>query len=680
MKVMDDTQAVQDELQTDPAEEAQALADQAQQLITDQYWAAKPKHELGPAMRTKIDDYAKYLEQSGIAPELRDSYRNFYGSTEIETTGDQGELQKIHVNNYASLIRSILNFITSQKPAFTGHATNTDTQSQAQTILSSSILDYYLREKRLERSFREATELALFLREGWMSVQWNASLGQVYAINPETKQPIYDGDVEVAVHKLPDVIRDVTKRDSKYFGWLIIREFKNKYDLAAKFPEHAAELVNMKNELEVIGNLRRDAIAYSYDSDEIECYTLFHEKTPAMPQGRIAMLVDADLILLDAPLPYRKTPAFKISTEDLIGTAFGHSQALDLLPLQKAFDTLHSTILSNQNAFGVQNVTVKKGAGVSISQISGGMNLIEVNDHTDIQPLNLTQTPAEVFNYAQMLEKIQETLSGVNATARGNTTAGMSGAAMALLQSTAIQYSSGLQQSFTSLVEDVGTSIIQLLQDYAVTPRIASIVGKHNRPLLKEFKNTDLDQISRVTVDSTNALSKTDSGRLTIADALLQKGLITRPEQYLMLIQTGQLDNMYESETSELLLIRRENEDLADGKSAIAVVTDNHAMHILEHKSVLASPEARQTPQIVQATTAHLQEHLNFLETASPQLLQLMKQQPIAPPQPQGPPANAPQVMNPQTPVQTQAQGVQGPRMPVNPLTKQRFDPQNPGA
>ena len=51
-----------------------------------------------------------------------------------------------------------------------------------------------------------------------------------------------------------------------------------------------------------------------------------------------------------------------------------------------------------------------------------------------------------------------ETLSGVNSVARGNPEASLqSGTALAMVQSQALQFMSGLQQSYIQLIEDVGT-------------------------------------------------------------------------------------------------------------------------------------------------------------------------------------------------------------------------------
>ena len=112
------------------------------------------------------------------------------------------------------------------------------------------------------------------------------------------------------------------------------------------------------------------------------------------------------------------------------------------------------------------------------------------------EAMNFTQTPAEVFRFIEMLKSEMETISGVNSVARGNPEASLkSGTALALVQSMALQFISGLQQQYVQLVEDVGTGLISMLRDFAQVPRIAMIAGKANQSYIaEEFSGDDLSQ------------------------------------------------------------------------------------------------------------------------------------------------------------------------------------------
>jgi hypothetical protein len=371
-----------------------------------------------------------------------------------------------------------------------------------------------------------------------------------------------------------------------------------------------------------------------------------------MPEGRYMLYLDKDVVLLDSPMPYRTLPIYAIHAGHYLGTPYGYTPLFDILPLQDAVNSLYSTVLTNQTAFGVQNILVPRGADISIESLSGNLNVIEANMQAgQIQPLNLTQTPKEIFDFIQMLEKVMETISGVNSVARGNPDPNLrSGNALALVQSMTLQYMSGLQQSYVGVVEDVGTGIINALKDHAQVPRIATIVGKSNRSYLKEFTGDDLSSVSRIIVDIGNPLARTTAGRVEMAEQLLQMQAIKTPEQYFSVINTGQLDVMTEDTQSQLFLIKAENERFVNGEAVVAVFTDEHALHIKEHAAVLSDPELRLEPTILQGVSKHIQEHIDLLRNTSPEVLQILGQQPLAPQQ------------NPNQPQQQQDN--QNPKMP----------------
>jgi hypothetical protein len=340
-----------------------------------------------------------------------------------------------------------------------------------------------------------------------------------------------------------------------------------------------------------------------------------------------------------------------MSPADILGTPYGYTPLFDILPIQDAVNSLYSTILTNQSTFGVQNIYVPEGANISISQLEGGMNVISSSrDAGKPEPMNFTQTPPEIFTFLGLLEKAQETVSGVNSVTRGNPEASLkSGNALALVQSMSLQFISGLQQSYVQMIEDVGTGLIAMLRDFASVPRIAAIAGKDQRTYMKEFTGDDLSSVNRVMVDVGNPLSRSTAGRVQMAEQMLQMGAIKTPEQYFMVIDTGRLETMTDSTVDELLLVRAENERLVDGQAIIAVVTDKHSIHIKEHGSVLADPQLRFDPELSQRVYDHIQEHINLLRNTDPNLLRLVGEQPLPPiggnpvgeQQPNNPPAES---------------------------------------
>lgn len=621
----------------------------------NQYFAAREADEAVNVLIQKASQWFKGLDDNGYLDKLRQLwaayhgayYTNFGDGHQITFAGEQGEFVNLPVNHFRNIAQNILVMITASRPSMEARAVNTDYKSLVQTKLANGLLDYYMREKRLERYLRTAVEYAVVLGTGYVKMEWSATSGEIYEyIDPEVDPltgeeispgyPVYEGDVKFSNLSPFDVVVDSTKENQDH-DWILCRTYKNKYDLAAKYPELADEIIKVPTKSE---NDARFSKVGASETDDVPVYEFFHKNTEAMPNGRYLLYLDSDIVLMDTPMPYDVLPVFRIAPNDVLGSPMGYTPMMDLLPIQDYVNSLFGVIATNINAFGVQSVVSPRGSDVISSSLTGGLNLIEYNPQAGPpQALQLTQTAPETYQFLQQLIQQMEVISGVNSVARGQVPEQLkSGNALALIQSMALQFMSGLQQSYITLMEEVGTGLIKMLQRFASAPRIAYIVGKSNKTEMKEFTGDDLTSINRIIVDAGNYLARTTAGRVEMASELIQMQLIKTPEQYLEVIQTGNLETMTEDTVSELQLIRAENERLASGESQVsAMITDQHSLHIKEHKSVLADPDLRLDPQLVQRALMHIQEHIDLLKTGDPQLLAMMGEQSLAPPPMVGP-------------------------------------------
>jgi hypothetical protein len=630
------------------------------------YFAAKEPKELASILDSKASDWNNEINYNGFLDKLKKCYMayhgayydNFQNGHEITFAGEQGELVNLPVNQWRNFAAHMLNMTTSNRPALDCRATNTDYKSLVQTYLANNILEYYLREKKLEVYLKQAVEYAIVYGSGFITIEWDATRGELIEYIEETKTKIYEGDISFENLSPFDVMYDGTKENNNH-DWVLIRRWKNKFDLAAKYPEFSEEIKGLQTKSDHM-NYRLGSSQNLDKTDDIQVFEFYHKRTDALPDGRYLMFVGNNIVLQDVAMPYRMLPVFRIAPSNIHGTPHGYTPMFDLLPLQTMLNSLYSTIATNQNAFGVQNVLVPRGADINVNTLQGGLNVIDYNPLAGKpEPLNLTNTPAEVFKFIEIIQQNMETISGINSVARGQPQPSLeSGTALALIQSMALQFMSGLQQSYVDLIESVGTAIIKILQDYAHTPRIVAIAGKTNRSYVQEFTGSDISDISRVVVDVGNPMARTTAGRVQMADQLLQYQAINA-HQYVNIIHTGNLNALTENSVHEDLLMKAENETLIKGEAPVAVFTENHQAHIEFHRSVLFDPELKKDPELVARVQEHIQQHINLLRTTDPQLLMLMNQQPL-------PPINQPPVpqdaaqLGPQTMMPPQ-QGIMGP-------------------
>jgi hypothetical protein len=630
------------------------------------YFASRSAEDCAASLLEKGKSFFDTMRTNSYLDKITQMYHFYYGNFnqdsagaghEITFTGEQGELVKLPVNHFRNLAQNIFNMIIANRPVLEARAVNSDYKALSQTYLANGILDYYMREKGMEEAINEAVEMALILGSAYVKMDWNAMGGEIYEYD-EAEQPVFEGELEFSVLSPLDVIVDGTKERWNH-EWMMTRSYVNKYNLIAKHPELADKIIDVQTKNETskyrLGYFTNDT------TDDVAVYEFYHKRTAAMPDGRYMIFLAKDIVLLDAPLPYREIPIYRLAPANIMGTPYGYSNMFDIYPLQEAINALMSGALTNQNAFMVQSVFIPKGSDLNIEQIDG-LTLMEGNAKPE--PVQLTQTPPEVFSMVSSLVQTAEMLTGVSSVTRGQPEASLRSAqALALVQSMSLQFQSAFQQNYVKFLENIGTSLLEILKDFAHTPKLIALVGRNKRPLLKEFKGDMIKDIKKVIVDIGNPLSRTTAGRVQMADQLAQMKLIKNPQQYFMVMETGKIDTMLEGDISDLLLIKRENEWLLEGKNVFANPLDQHRMHIMEHRAVINDPELRENPELLANVQNHLQEHIDMLRNVDPDLLMLINEQPLQDP-------NATQQAPQQQPPQ--------PGAPGGPMGNQEAIQQNP--
>jgi hypothetical protein len=602
------------------------------------YFAAREGKESASVLLEKATDWRNTLTTNGYLEKLKTCWAAYHGAYftdmasghTITFAGEQGELAQLPVNHIRNLAQHMFVMTTSSRPSMEARAANTDYKSSAQVTLANGLLDYYMREKRLERYINRAVEFSIVIGAGYVKLEWDATTGKVVEEDEESGEKLYEGDIKFTNLSPFDVVFDVNKEDSNH-DWLLVRTYKNKFDLAAKYPELEDKILSLDTKSS------RDSYSLQVfrkvESDEVEVWTMYHRKSDAMPDGRELVFLSDDIILHDQKLPYRRIPIFRMSPNVILGTDFGYSNLFDLLPLQEGINHLYSSIMSNNIAFATQNLFVRSGANIDITNLGGGLNIIQGTEKPE--PLNLLGTSQETFSFLSILEGKMEQLSGVNSVTRGTPDPAQnlrSGNSLALVQSMAIQFQSGLQNQYVQLVEDLGVAILEILQDYAMAPRVASIVGVNNKQYLVQFKGSDISEINRVLVDVGNPLARTTAGRVQMAEQLMQM----KPEefsiqQYAQVINTGRIDGMMESPVDQSNLIQQENERLIQGIEVPALVIDDHKEHILRHRTILNDIDIRMDDERASVIFAHIQEHINFARSTDPAVLTMTNQQQLPP-------------------------------------------------
>lgn len=660
-----------------------------------EYFAALPPDRLAGELLQRIDSYYSWILNSGRLARWRTAYDTYYGqkgthnSSYVTAGGEKGELSFLMSNEYRSLVQHLLVLAFQSRPAIETVAINTDSKSKAEAYVAKGIVEYFRRDGMIDDNNHDACEISLIMDSGWTFNEWDLTKGSDEAKDPDTGKVVRQGGIRSRARTPLDVVTDFTRPQGNDRDWILVRDPVNKFDLGAQYQGKYEEITGAQRDM------AKDAIYRFGDiwqndtnnlSTDIDVWTFYHRKSPSMPNGRMFQFVTSKLYLFDGPIPYRKLPGNRICPTEQILSSLGYSNANDLLGLQAVVDAMISAGVTNMTSCGVNTMWSKPNQGFDFNKLAEGMAHVESETKPEVLIMNqLSPTWLPMMNF--IISRL-EAISGVNSVARGNIEGkDLSGAAMALLQSMAIQYNNGLVRAVNRLTEDSGNDIIQLTQDFAKEPRMGMIIGANNKYMMKSYSGKDIKSIQRVYCRQSNPLKDTTSGKIMILDKYMQiPGVVTSGGQITEILETGQLDSTTEQDRNALLAIDQENEALMMGETPIAVFTDHPLEHLKRHAKVFASPEDRKDPDLIRRARDHCTQHIVLWQQTEPAILQALGIPPFQPgmmgmvPPPPGeapPPSNG---SAPTPPGPNQAKEVPGgPNMPQNPLSGENFNNQTGG-
>lgn len=552
-----------------------------------------------------------------VDPENIGTTMAFNNST-FALSSTMGDVVRAHFNIFRNIITNILNMTVNQPPALDVKAANSEPDSLVASQLFKDVLDYYVQHwkmGRFKKQLRKAVEYCLIMSNGYLLIEWDPAAGTPF-ISDEHGNVVRDGDLYIKARSVWDVFFDTNCEDDDELDWVIIRDYINRHELAARYPKEHDKIMNLpkKTELEVYR-----AWGWDDNTDLVAVYKCYWRSSSVLPNGRFALVCDNDLVLYDGANPYIDEykqaiiPLLTIRAADGIGSLYGYSPGNDLAPAQVAFNTAWTAILTNLTSGGIQNLWVQEGSNLNAEQLQGALNVLETAPGVPKpEVLQMMALPGPMFEIPKTLEGIMESVSGINSVVRGDPESSLkaaSGRALGLLQAMAVQFNSGLQDSYQQGSKDSGNLILRILRQFAKTTRVTAIVGKDKTMRLSEWNGGSFKDVGTVVSEQVNPMSKTIAGNKDEAEFLVKNKLISTPQEYSTVAQTGRLDPLIMTDQAQLNLIQQENEQMLTGKAPPVLAGDKHPWHIDEHMGLIASPKIRLNSTLLQVVLTHVQQH-----------------------------------------------------------------------
>lgn len=548
------------------------------------------------------------------------------------------------VNHFRNLIDHIYTFVCQQRLSFEVRAKQNDARSFEQAKIGQHVVEHYRREKYLEESLKRCVKHALVLNSGYIHHPWDIFGGDQQAVpNLERSNITIDelgqinldsiewdivpqGDFRFTNPTVWDIVFDPRVREWSENQWLLVRTFENRYELAARTedPDTRDAILDMDSD-----GAREDDLLFDFGffqmfgdvnadmSDSISVWNFYHRQSYAVPDGvKFRFIGDSIPLGPPEPLGFERIPVTRVQPGETLMTQLGYSPANDMQAPQELLNSEVSIIATNHHGAGFSAIWVPDGSELETEDMGDGVFVVR-GGQIPPRGVSFQANSPDHEKFSNFCMKTMEYLSGINAVARGQPEANLkSGEALKVMDAKAAQFASPLKESYAHALEQVGTFILRTARDYMTDDeeRVVSIAGERNRSRIATFKKEDLRGVDRVIVDIASPTTDTLAGKMWMAEQLLERGMITVPQEFITVARTGQLDPLLQADEAQLERIHAENERLSEGQLAqIDEFTDNHALDIREHAALMSSPATRENPPVASAVYAHIIGHFQAL-------------------------------------------------------------------
>lgn len=597
------------------------------------YFAAVPTKDIGARIVAKL----RTLGDTDINPQVearrqvwRSAYAHYYGfdldggsTSEVRRRGEQGQLSAVRVNTARAVGQALLGLITSNRITWRVTARNGDVEAADVVDAASTTLEYLWETESLMRVARHWAELAVVASEALCVPEIDYTKGSptytpppVAAEGAEPQPPGVEFSGELRFNLVPPwrYRFDEGARCWDDVDWVAVGLERSKPSLLALFPRTAdgrntLDIIRQPLNLFSLDGADGEVVRERAESDYVMVTHLYHRRTPALPEGRHVVMVGTDGVLVDEPLP--DWPLERLVSTEQHETAHGYTSWWDVLGIQEVIDGVESAIATNAAATAEPSIAMPESASKKqIGRLHGFKIFYTSPGAPEPKALDLSVDQDKWLKVLEHWRSSQRDIAGLNDVAMGQPdSAQMNAQAFAMLISMAQQRTAPSLQEWLDSVGRLGRIVLRLVQKHWPPEKLLAVTGKDNAPKYQKVNTTKLEGVDRVFCRVGSPMEQSVAGRMQMFDVYKANGVQLDTNQIQQVADTGRLEPVANPLRDAALYVRWEDEQLRAGRPVVTHWSDDHLTHVMRHKSVLDSPETRESPEVLQAVTAHIKEH-----------------------------------------------------------------------
>lgn len=603
---------------------------------TREYWLARDgKYGVKSAAFAaeacaRYEDFFEAMEEHGLADQIVRGWchhhaRDREGSginTELDERGEEGVNIKVALNEFRAMVRQIKSILLGRKLTFTATSKTSNSEAMAATLKTRRALKHY----EARGGFQEATELLVeqsaVMVAAWMGVTWDPQKGpEPVDVDMATGELKYSGDLAFPVYHSMQVAYDRRSPSIEDPNWLIVEVPVLRYELATAHPEHKDKILSMEAPSRMASISSHMEMLCEEDDDYLHILYVYGKRTPFLPTGRFAKVLDAETVLWDGALEESRIPVFPLMSSKEIGeSGFPYGDFLDLLPVCELLQDAHSELASMFSAM-VALIWTPEGATYELDDFGQLKRLRGGTEKPEVITLNAVRQ--EHYQYIAHLLEVAMRLAMISQAQTGDVNAADSGSKLAYMSSMSMEQHGGFIRRLVRVLEQALTMAVEILcMKMGDDPRVVSIIGRDGAYENIEFTKAELKLVSGVLIEQADPATTTPEFKRARADLAAQKDWVSSPGEWMTAFKLGDDAIITDDDIQQEVHVRRENERLRDGSAPVqAVELDQHMLHIKKHVELACEEMVRMDPAALHRLRAHVLEHIQHLDPASPQFM-----------------------------------------------------------
>lgn len=590
------------------------------------YFAAETDDRIGAAL---VDKLKRITSDNQRAPEMEQAaaYSRVYGvdvgygsPSGVTRGGERGELAMLSENTSTGVAQAKAALVSAAQISWRPQAANGTSGAAMATAKAADVMENEWKTKGLAVKGDLWTEWTVYFAESFMFPEWDKSAGPAHAALGD--RLIAKGDVRY--HLLPgwDVKRDPNAPSFEACQWLYLPVYKNKFDLARSARRLLDGREGKEAEETILG-----ACGASWelggvtdrrfigDTDLVPLWFFFHDPSPILPMGQVTTFLSDQIVLSRTPIrgphsKYEGRPVVRLAERPVVGSPYARATYWDTEGPQEICNGVATAAATIVTSLSSPVLAAEQGSDFDTTAFSGGPKVYK--SPRGSKPPQWLQVPKLEATHLELKKGLESGIAarmGLNDVAMGQAPTGQPNAqAYAVLKSSAVEQSAPLQTARTTALGALGTVVLKILAKNVKGSRSFSKPDGTS----VTFTGEDLKNIESVRIEIGNPMEQTTAGRMTILDAMQERGWITAPENIHEVLTTGRLDAANMRETQEKNLAKRHKEMLEQGEAPPVHWSHNHPLFFREGSGALLSDAALNDETVMEAVEKYLDEHYSL--------------------------------------------------------------------